>query len=76
MKLEYYPEADALYIALKNECKSVDSKEVSKGIVLDYDKDGNVIGIDIHSQASQKVDLDSINFDKFFEAKQENAEVA
>jgi len=46
MKLNFYPETDSLYIDLA-ERSSTESKEVSEGIVLDYDSDGNLVGIDI-----------------------------
>ena len=36
MKLNYYPETDSLYIDL-SEHPSVESREISEGIVLDYD---------------------------------------
>jgi uncharacterized protein YuzE len=55
MKLHYYPETDSLYIDL-SEKPSVDSKEISEGIVLDYDSEGNLVGIDIDN-ASKKVNL-------------------
>jgi uncharacterized protein YuzE len=55
MKLNYYPETDSLYIDLA-ERSSTESKEVSKGIVLDYDADGNLVGIDIDN-ASKKLEL-------------------
>lgn len=55
MKLNYYPETDSLYIDL-SERPSVDSKEISEGIVLDYDTEGNLVGIDIDN-ASKKVQL-------------------
>jgi uncharacterized protein YuzE len=55
MKLNYYPETDSLYIDL-SEKTSVESKEISAGIVLDYDADGNLVGIDIDN-ASKKVQL-------------------
>jgi len=55
MKLKYYPETDSLYIDLSDR-PSVDSREISEGIVLDYDETGNVVGIDIDN-TSQKVDL-------------------
>ena len=55
MKLNYYPETDSLYIDL-SEKTSVESKEISAGIVLDYDADGNLVGIDIDN-ASRKVQL-------------------
>ena len=55
MKLTYYPDTDSLYIDL-SEQPSVDSQEISEGIVLDYDASGNLVGIDIDN-ASQKVRL-------------------
>ncbi|MBI5893419.1 MAG: DUF2283 domain-containing protein [Deltaproteobacteria bacterium] len=55
MKLNYYPETDSLYIDL-SEKTSVESKEISDGIVLDYDADGSLVGIDIDN-ASRKVQL-------------------
>jgi uncharacterized protein YuzE len=55
MKLAYYPETDSLYIDLAQR-PSVESREISEGVVLDYDADGNLVGIDIDN-ASQKVQL-------------------
>lgn len=55
MKLNYYRETDSLYIDL-SERDSVESREVSDGIVLDFDEQGNVVGIDI-DHASDKVQL-------------------
>jgi len=55
MKLNYYPETDSLYIDLA-ERSSTESKEVSEGVVLDYDADGNLVGIDIDN-ASKKLEL-------------------
>lgn len=55
MKLNYDPGTDSLYIDL-SERTSVESREISEGIVLDYDADGNLVGIDIDN-ASAKVDL-------------------
>jgi len=55
MKLNYYPETDSLYIDL-SERPSVESREISEGVVLDYDASGNLVGIDIDN-ASTKVQL-------------------
>ena len=55
MKLNYYPETDSLYIDL-SEKSSVESREISEGVVLDYDAEGNLVGIDIDN-ASRKVQL-------------------
>jgi len=55
MRIQYYPETDSLYIDLTSK-PSADSVEVSQGIVLDYDIDGNLAGIDI-DEASTKMDI-------------------
>ena len=55
MKLSYYQETDSLYIDLASK-PSAESREVSEGVVLDYDKEGNLTGIDI-DHASRKLDL-------------------
>ena len=55
MKLNYFPETDSLYIDL-SERPSAESREISEGVVLDYDDHGNLVGIDIDN-ASRKVDL-------------------
>lgn len=55
MKLNYYPDTDSLYIDF-SEHSSAESKEVSEGVVLDYDAKGNLVGIDIDN-ASKKLDL-------------------
>jgi uncharacterized protein YuzE len=46
MRLHYYPETDSLYIDL-SEKNSIDSKEIAPGVVLDFDEEGNLVGIDI-----------------------------
>lgn len=63
MKLNYHPETDSLYIDLA-EGDSAESREVSAGVVLDYDKDGNLVGIDI-DHASKKVNLGKLILSKF-----------
>jgi len=58
MKLHYYPETDSLYIDL-NERPSVDSREIADGLVVDFDAEGRVVGIDIQ-HASQSLDLKTL----------------
>jgi len=62
MKLNYYPDTDSLYIDL-SEQPSTESREISEGIVLDYDANGNLVGIDIDN-ASRKVDLKQLTLRK------------
>lgn len=58
MKFHYYAETDSLYIDL-SERPSAESREVAPGVVLDFDKDGNLVGIDI-DHASKIADLSKV----------------
>jgi uncharacterized protein YuzE len=62
MKLNYYADTDSLYIDL-SERPSVESREITEGVVLDYDAEGNLVGIDIDN-ASRKVDLKKLTLNK------------
>ena len=55
MRLDYYKTTDSLYIDL-SEKTSVKSREISEGVVLDFDEGGELVGIDIDT-ASSKVEL-------------------
>ena len=46
MKIEYDPKADAIYIRLKAGTVA-DSDEVRPGVVLDFDAEGRVLGIEM-----------------------------
>ena len=58
MKFHYYQDTDSLYIELSDKT-SVDSDEVAPGVVLDFDAEGHVVGIDI-DHASEIVDLSKL----------------
>ena len=62
MKLNYHPDTDSLYMDLSEQA-SVESREISEGIVLDHDADGNLVGIDIDN-ASNKVELHKLTVSK------------
>jgi len=62
MRIAYYPDTDSMYIDLSSK-KSSDSTEVSPGVVLDYDEDGNLVGIDIDN-ASKIMDLKELVLSK------------
>lgn len=61
MKFHYYPETDSLYIDLADR-PSADSEEVRPGVVLDFDADGNIVGIDI-DHASQVANLTNLEIE-------------
>ena len=54
MKITYDPEVDILRIMLA-QAPIEESDEDKPGIILDYDKDGNMVGIEI-LDASQRVE--------------------
>jgi uncharacterized protein YuzE len=62
MKLNYSPDTDSLYIDLLEQ-PSVESREISDGVVLDYDANGNLVGIDI-DRASKNVDMKKLTLSK------------
>lgn len=62
MKLNYHPDTDSLYIDL-SEKPSVETREISEGVMLDYDANGNLVGIDIDN-ASNKVQLKDLLLSK------------
>ena len=55
MKVQYYPETDSLYIDLA-ERPGADTQEVAPGVVLDFDAEGRLVGIEV-DQASKIVNL-------------------
>ncbi len=58
MQLHYYPETDSLYIELIKK-SAVDSQEISENLVVDFDENGNIVGIDI-DHPSTKLNLNSL----------------
>ena len=58
MKLRYYADTDSLYIDLA-ERAGVDSREVTPGVVLDFDAAGALVGIDI-DHASRHLDVSKL----------------
>ncbi len=61
MKLHYYSDTDSLYIDLSS-APSVDSREISENLVVDYGEDGRVVGLDIQ-HASAQMDLTSVDLE-------------
>jgi uncharacterized protein YuzE len=60
MKFSYYSETDSLYIELSSK-EGARTEELSEGIVLDFDDEDNIVGIDIDN-ASEKVNLEDLSF--------------
>ena len=58
MKIEYSKEADAIYVYFKEEFVA-NSKEIEDGVVIDFDKEGQLIGIEV-LDVSQRFSLSDI----------------
>ncbi len=55
MVFQYFPDTDMLYIKLANKI-SAESEEVAPGVVIDFDADDHIVGIEIED-ASKFIDL-------------------
>ena len=56
IRLKYDRSSDALYIRVK-ENRIVDSEEVAPGIIVDYDENGEIVGIEILGFSKKKINL-------------------
>lgn len=58
IKIKYYEDTDSLYIDM-SEKTSAESLEVAPGIVVDFDENNNIVGIDI-DHASKILNLNDL----------------
>ena len=65
MKLTIDEAADAMYLRLDNS-RIVESEEVSPGVVLDFNEDNEVVGVEMLylSKRSSNLDLSDLQFEK------------
>ena len=59
MEFSFDKVANALYIRFSNE-KILNSEEIAEGIIIDYGKDENIVGVEILDFASRKLDLNDL----------------
>jgi uncharacterized protein YuzE len=59
MKIQYFPDTDTLSIRLNNN-PSTESMEIAPDVVVDFDAEGVVVGLDV-DLASSKVDLKQLD---------------
>ena len=65
MKIEYDPEADALYIQIR-EARADDNIDIEEGVTVDVDENRHIVGVEI-LDASKRLspsDLSSITIQK------------
>jgi uncharacterized protein YuzE len=63
MKFSYFPETDTFYIEIK-EKPSVESEEIADGVVIDYDENGEIVGVEIE-RASERKEIEAPLVAKF-----------
>ncbi len=54
MNIQYDPEVDALYVRLSQR-KIVESEQVQPGIVLDFDEQGQVVGVEVLNASRREI---------------------
>ena len=64
MRLKADKENDAIYFRL-DDSKIIESEEVEKGLILDFNESGNIVGIEILnvSQRTNQINFNSLQFD-------------
>jgi uncharacterized protein YuzE len=58
MKARYDPKVDALYVDLSDR-PAVDSQEIAPDIILDFDADNRIVGIEVLN-ASTRMAIDAL----------------
>jgi len=62
MKVKYDKETDILYIKLSDESIE-ESDEDKKGIILDYSKSGNLVGIEILNASKSSLNPSKVEYE-------------
>ncbi len=62
MKITYDAQTDSLTVILKEGVQVAESDEDKPGIVLDYDKDGNLISIEVLDASRRVTDARRVEF--------------
>ncbi len=62
MKIRYHTRTDTLSIVLNNNTPVHESDEDKPGIILDYDKEGNLISFEILDASKRETDMSKVDF--------------
>ena len=65
MKMHYDEKVDALYLSLDDDSEVIESEEVKPGIILDFNAEGQVVGIEVLDLKRRvpKADLKHVKFE-------------
>jgi uncharacterized protein YuzE len=62
MKVRYDPRTDTLSVVLKDNTPVHESDEDKAGVILDYDKEGNLISFEILDASKRVTDTRKVDF--------------
>jgi len=62
MKVIYDPKTDTLSVVLKENIPVEESDEDKPGVILDYDKDGNLLSLEILDASKRVTDTRKVDF--------------
>jgi uncharacterized protein YuzE len=62
MKIRYDPRTDTLSVVLKDSTPVHESDEDKPGVILDYDKEGNLISLEILDASKRVTDTRKVDF--------------
>jgi uncharacterized protein YuzE len=62
MKVRYDRKTDTLSLVLRDNVKVVESDEDKPGVILDYDKDGNLVSLEILDASRRVTDARKVDF--------------
>ena len=68
MKAIYDPRTDTLSIILRSDVRIAESDEGKPGVVLDYDREGNLVSLEILDASERVGDARRIEFETLREA--------
>lgn len=57
MKIIYRKDTDTMRISFRDDLDGYESEEVAPGVVIDFARSGEVVGIEVYDAASSKFDL-------------------
>jgi uncharacterized protein YuzE len=62
MKVRYDRKTDTLSLVLRDNVQVVESDEDKPGVILDYDKDGNLVSLEILDASRRVTDARKVDF--------------
>jgi len=62
MKVSYDPRTDTLIVILKDDAPVAESDEDKPGVILDYDREGNLVSLEILDASKRVTEARKVDF--------------